>query len=165
MIGEELFEAASEVLSLCNRHRFKLVTAESCTGGMIAAAFTATSGSSVVFDRGYVTYSNRAKIDDIGVPAELIEEHGAVSEHVARAMAEGAIKTAGVDIGLAVTGVAGPTGGTLQKPVGLVHIAVAHRDGKCLHRECRYGPIGRGEVRRLSALATLALAKELLSRF
>jgi nicotinamide-nucleotide amidase len=165
MIGEELFEAASEVLSLCNRHRFKLVTAESCTGGMIAAAFTTTSGSSVVFDRGYVTYSNRAKIDDIGVPAELIDEHGAVSEPVARAMAENAIKTAGVDIGLAVTGIAGPTGGTPQKPVGLVHIAVAHRGGKCLHRECRYGPIGRGEVRRLSALATLALAKELLSQF
>jgi nicotinamide-nucleotide amidase len=165
MSGEELFEAASEVLSLCNRHRFKLVTAESCTGGMIAAAFTTTSGSSVVFDRGYVTYSNRAKIDDIGVPADLIEEHGAVSEPVARAMAEGAIKTARVDIGLAVTGIAGPTGGTPQKPVGLVHIAAAHRDGKCLHRECRYGQIGRGEVRRLSALATLALAKELLLQF
>ena len=165
MIGEELFEAASEVLNLCNRHRFKLATAESCTGGMIAAAFTTMSGSSVVFDRGYVTYSNRAKIDDIGVPAKLIEKHGAVSEAVACAMAEGAIKTAEVDIALAVTGVAGPTGGTPQKPVGLVHIAVAHRSGQCLHRECRYGPIGRGEVRRLSALATLALAKELLLQF
>ncbi len=165
MTGAELFEAAAEVLSLCGRHRFMLVTAESCTGGMIAAAITATSGSSLVFERGYVTYSNRAKIDDIGVPAELIEKHGAVSEEVARAMAEGAIKAADVDIGLAVTGIAGPTGGTPQKPVGLVHIAVAHRDGKCLHRECRYGPIGRGEIRRLSALATLALAKELLLQF
>ncbi len=165
MSNGELFEAAGEVLGLCGRHRFKLVTAESCTGGMIAAAITATSGSSAVFDRGYVTYSNRAKIDDIGVPAELIEKHGAVSEEVARAMAAGAIKTAEVDIGLAVTGIAGPAGGTPQKPVGLVHIAVAHRGGKCLHRECRYGPIGRGEIRHLSSLATLALAKELLLQF
>jgi nicotinamide-nucleotide amidase len=163
MTGAELFEAASEVLGLCGRHRFKLATAESCTGGMIAAAFTASSGSSVVFDRGYVTYSNAAKIADLGVPAGLIEQHGAVSEEVARAMAEGACERAEVNIALAVTGIAGPTGGTPQKPVGLVHIAVAHRGGRTLHRECRFGPIGRGEVRRLSAMATLALAKELLS--
>lgn len=165
MTGAEMFEAASEVLGLCGRHRFRLVTAESCTGGLIAAAFTTASGASLVFDRGYVTYSNAAKISDIGVPAELIDEYGAVSEQVARAMAQGAINTANVDIGLAVTGIAGPTGGTPQKPVGLVHIAVAHRDGKILHRECRYGPIGRGDVRQLSAMATLALAKELLLSF
>jgi nicotinamide-nucleotide amidase len=165
MTSAEMFEAASEVLGLCSRHRFRVVTAESCTGGMIAAAFTATSGSSLVFERGYVTYSNNAKIEDIGVPAELIEEHGAVSEQVAHAMAFGAIKKAKADIGLSVTGIAGPTGGTPQKPVGLVHITAAHRDGKLLHRECRFGPIGRGEVRRLSAMATLALAKELLLQF
>lgn len=164
MSGAELFEAASEVLGLCGRHRFRLATAESCTGGMIAAAFTATSGSSVVFDRGYVTYSNAAKISDLGVPAALIDQKGAVSEEVARAMAECAIEKANVDIALAVTGVAGPTGGTPQKPVGLVHVAAAHRGGKTLHRECRFGPIGRGEVRRLSAMATLALAKELLTQ-
>lgn len=163
MSGAELFEAASEVLGLCGRHRFRLATAESCTGGMIATAFTAAPGSSTVFDRGYVTYSNAAKITDLGVPAALIDQRGAVSEEVARAMAECAIEKANVDIALAVTGVAGPTGGTPQKPVGLVHIAVAHRGGKTLHRECRFGPIGRGEVRRLSALATLALAKELLT--
>jgi nicotinamide-nucleotide amidase len=163
MTGAELFEAASEVLGLCGRHRFRLATAESCTGGMIAAAFTASSGSSVVFDRGYVTYSNASKIADLGVSAGLIEQYGAVSEEVARAMGDGAIERADVNIALAVTGIAGPTGGTPQKPVGLVHIAVAHRGGKMLHRECRFGPIGRGEVRRLSAMATLALAKELLS--
>jgi nicotinamide-nucleotide amidase len=165
MISEELFEAASEVLGLCGRHKFKLATAESCTGGLIAAALTSSPGSSNVLDRGYVTYSNAAKIADLGVPAELIEEKGAVSEEVARAMAKGAIKAANVDVALSVTGVAGPGGGTPQKPVGLVHIAVAHRDGKVLHRECRYGPIGRGEVRRLSALAALALMKELLGQF
>ncbi len=162
MTGAEMFEAASEVLSLCGRHRFRLVTAESCTGGLIAAAFTTTSGSSIVFDRGYVTYSNAAKISALGVPTELIEQFGAVSEEAARARAKGAIEDANVDIALAVTGIAGPTGGTPQKPVGLVHIVVAHRGGKTLHRECRYGPIGRGEVRNLSAMATLALARELL---
>lgn len=165
MISEELFEAAAEILSLCSRHKFKLVTAESCTGGLIAAALTSSPGSSNVLDRGYVTYSNAAKIADLDVAVELIENHGAVSEEVARAMAKGAAETANVDVALAVTGIAGPGGGSPQKPVGLVHIAVAHRGGKMLHRECRYGPIGRGEIRRLSALATLALMKELLGQF
>jgi nicotinamide-nucleotide amidase len=140
VISNELFETASEVLGLCGGRALKLVTAESCTGGLIAAALTATPGSSNVLDRGYVTYSNAAK----------------------HAMALGAIEAADVDLALSVTGIAGPGGGTPQKPVGLVHIAVAHRGGKILHRECRYGNIGRGEVRRLSALAALALMKELI---
>lgn len=164
-MNEEMFEAAAEVLSLCGRHHFRLVTAESCTGGLIAAALTATSGSSTVFERGYVTYSNAAKIGDIGVDPRLIENFGAVSEEVARAMAQGAIEAAEVDVALSVTGIAGPTGGSSQKPVGLVHIAAAHRDGKILHREYRYGPIGRGDIRHLSAMAALSLAKELLQQF
>jgi nicotinamide-nucleotide amidase len=148
MISNELFEAASEVLGLCGGRNLKLVTAESCTGGLIAAAMTASPGSSNVLDRGYVTYSNAAKHADLGVPAELIEKKGAVSEEVA----------------LSVPGVAGPGGGTPQKPVGLVYIAAAHRGGKVIQRECRYGNIGRGEVRRLSALAALALMKELIAQ-
>lgn len=164
MISVELFEAASEVLGLCGGRGLTLATAESCTGGLIATALTATPGSSKVLDRGYVTYSNAAKVADLGVPADLIQQKGAVSEEVARAMAEGAIAAAGVDLALSVTGIAGPDGGTPQKPVGLVHIAVAHRGGKSLHRECRYGNIGRGEVRRLSALAALALMKELIGQ-
>jgi len=164
MISVELFEAASEVLSLCGGRGLTLATAESCTGGLIAAALTASPGSSKVLERGYVTYSNTAKVADLGVPADLIQQKGAVSEEVARAMAEGAIAAAGVDLALSVTGIAGPDGGTPQKPVGLVHIAVAHRGGKSLHRECRYGNIGRGEVRRLSALAALALMKELIGQ-
>jgi len=164
VISNELFEAASEVLGLCGGRGLKLATAESCTGGLIAAALTATPGSSRVLDRGYVTYSDAAKAADLGVPSDLIKNKGAVSEEVARAMAVGAIETAGVDLPLSVTGIAGPDGGTPQKPVGLVHIAVAHRGGKILHRECRYGPIGRGEVRRLSALAALALMKELIGQ-
>ena len=164
MIGTELFEAASEVLALCGGRGLTLATAESCTGGLIAAALTATPGSSKVLDRGYVTYSNAAKAADLGVPAALIQRYGAVSEEVARAMSVGAIERAGVDLALSVTGIAGPDGGTPQKPVGLVHIAAAHRGGKILHRECRYGNIGRGEVRRLSALAALALMKELIGQ-
>jgi len=164
MIGDELFERASEILGLCGGRGFKLATAESCTGGLIAAALTSSPGSSNVLDRGYVTYSNAAKSSDLGVPRNLIDKNGAVSEVVARAMAIGAIEKASVDLALAVTGVAGPGGGTPQKPVGLVHIAVAHRSGKILHRECRYGPIGRGEVRRLSSLAALALMKELIAQ-
>ena len=164
MIDNDLFEAASDVLGLCGGRGLTLATAESCTGGLIAAAITSLPGSSKVLDRGYVTYSDSSKIADLGVPAELIEKNGAVSEEVARAMAVGAIEAANVDVALAVTGVAGPGGGTLKKPVGLVHIAVVHRSGQNLHRECRYGPIGRGEVRRLSALATLVLLKELIAK-
>lgn len=164
MISNELFEAASEVLGLCGGRGLTLATAESCTGGLIAAALTATPGSSRVLDRGYVTYSDASKAAELGVPSDLIKKQGAVSEEVARAMAVGAIEAAGVDLALSVTGIAGPDGGTPQKPVGLVHIAVAHRAGKILHRECRYGNIGRGEVRRLSALAALALMKELIGQ-
>jgi nicotinamide-nucleotide amidase len=164
VISNELFEAASEVLGLCGGRGLTLATAESCTGGLIAAALTATPGSSRVLDRGYVTYSDASKAAELDVPSDLIKKQGAVSEEVARAMAVGAIEAAGVDLALSVTGIAGPDGGTPQKPVGLVHIAVAHRAGKILHRECRYGNIGRGEVRRLSALAALALMKELIGQ-
>ena len=164
MIGDELFERASEILNICGGRGFKLATAESCTGGLISAALTASPGSSNILDRGYVTYSNAAKTADLGVEKALIDKHGSVSEEVSRAMAVGAMEKAKVDVALAVTGVAGPGGGTPEKPVGLVHIAVAHRGGKTLHRECRFGPIGRGEVRRLSALAALKLMKELIAQ-
>jgi nicotinamide-nucleotide amidase len=103
----------------------RLVTAESCTGGMIAAAMTDRSGSSALFERGYVTYSNEAKIEELGVKSETIETYGAVSEETAMEMAEGALKNSHADIALSVTGIAGPNGGTEQKPVGLVYIAVA----------------------------------------
>jgi nicotinamide-nucleotide amidase len=164
MTGDALVEAAAEVLALCDRRGLTLATAESCTGGLIAAALTATPGSSRVLDRGYVTYSNAAKIADLGVPADLIEAKGAVSAEVARAMSAGALHAAGVDLAVSVTGIAGPDGGTPEKPVGLVHIAAAHRAGKALHRACRYGDIGRGEVRRRSALAALALLQELIGQ-
>jgi nicotinamide-nucleotide amidase len=164
MIDAALVSAASEVLDLCVRRGFMLATAESCTGGLVAAALTATPGSSRVLERGYITYSNAAKVADLGVSEALIEENGAVSDEVARAMAKGSVRAAGVDVALSVTGIAGPDGGTPQKPVGLVYIAAAYRSGKVLSREFRYGDIGRGEVRRRSALAALALVKELIGQ-
>jgi nicotinamide-nucleotide amidase len=120
---------AETVLDLCRRRGWKLATAESCTGGMIAAALTDIAGSSDVVERGFVTYSNEAKTDLLGVPAALIVQHGAVSQPVAAAMASGAIAHAPVDVAVSVTGVAGPGGGSAGKPVGLVHFGAARKGG------------------------------------
>lgn len=114
-----------ELSLLLTQKNMRLVTAESCTGGMIAAAITDRSGSSAVFERGYVTYSNEAKIEELGVKSETIETHGAVSEQTAAEMAKGALKNIHADIALSVTGIAGPNGGTKEKPVGLVYIGIA----------------------------------------
>jgi nicotinamide-nucleotide amidase len=108
---------------------WRLATAESCTGGLIAAACTALPGSSDWFERGFVTYSNAAKSEQLGVPAWLIAQHGAVSEPVVRAMAEGALMRSPADVAVAVTGIAGPSGGSADKPVGLVWLATAQRGG------------------------------------
>lgn len=136
-----------------------IVMAESCTGGLIAGALTAIPGSSEAVFGGYVTYSNTAKAAMIGVDPGLIERHGAVSEAVARAMAEGARRTSGADVAIAVTGVAGPGGGTATKPVGLVHFAFA--DGATsLHLERRFGDIGRDDVRMASVRTALELVLE-----
>jgi nicotinamide-nucleotide amidase len=138
-----------------------IVTAESCTGGLIAGALTDVPGSSEAVFGGFVTYDNRAKIGMVGVPPQLIEEHGAVSEPVARAMAEGARHTAGVDIAIAVTGIAGPGGGTEDKPVGLVCFACATADGTAL-RTRHFGDAGRQEVREMTVEAALDLVLECL---
>src|SRR5690606_36133902 len=114
-----------------------MVTAESCTGGLVAAALTSVAGSSAILHGGFVTYANAAKTAMIGVPAALIDRHGAVSEQVARSMAEGARKTAGVDLAIAITGIAGPGGGSDEKPLGLVHFGLATADGTA-HREERF---------------------------
>jgi nicotinamide-nucleotide amidase len=120
---------AAKLLDLYRAKHLRIATAESCTGGMIAAAITDVAGSSDVFERGFVTYSNEAKAQQIGVAPDLIAHHGAVSVHVAREMAAGALKHSTADIAVAVTGIAGPGGGSEAKPVGLVYIAVARRDG------------------------------------
>jgi nicotinamide-nucleotide amidase len=125
MFPAALAVRAEELLAACRQQNIKIATAESCTGGLIAGCLTAVSGSSDVVERGFVTYSNEAKMEMIGVPAELIERVGAVSEEVSRAMAEGALQYSGAQLSLAVTGIAGPGGATEDKPVGLVHLACA----------------------------------------
>jgi nicotinamide-nucleotide amidase len=137
--------------------------AESCTGGLAAACITAVPGSSAVFERGYVTYSNAAKTEMLGVSPALIHEYGAVSEDVARAMARGALAHSRADIAAAITGVAGPDGGSADKPVGLVHIAAARRGGALLHEEMRFGAIGREAVREQSVATAYALVEQLIA--
>jgi nicotinamide-nucleotide amidase len=151
---------AAALLDALRGSRLKLATAESCTGGLIAALFTEIAGSSDVVERGLVTYSNEAKCELLGVPEAMLAQHGAVSEPVARAMAEGALACSHADVAVAVTGVAGPGGGTAAKPVGLVHIAALRKGGEVVHRECRFGDIGRGSIR----LASVEVALQLISR-
>lgn len=162
-MDEETYARAVAVLDAFRARGWTLATAESCTGGLVAGALTEVPGSSDVVDRGFVTYSNAAKMAMIGVPEATLAAHGAVSEATARAMAEGALKAAGVDVAVAITGVAGPGGGSETKPVGLVHFACARRDGTAVHQERRFGEIGRAEVRRLSVLQALDLLRSAAS--
>jgi nicotinamide-nucleotide amidase len=148
---------ARDVLAACRAAGLTLVTAESCTGGMVAAALTDVPGSSDVFERGFVTYSNAAKTELLGVPAELIARHGAVSEPVARAMAEGALARSPAGLAVAVTGVAGPGGGTPAKPEGLVHFACTRRGRATRHLRVEFGALGRAEVRARSVARALAM--------
>ncbi|GAB4174081.1 MAG: CinA family protein [Thalassobaculales bacterium] len=150
---------AAEIVDACRARGLMLATAESCTGGLIAGALTAIAGSSDVVDRGFVTYSNAAKTDMLGVPPRLIAEHGAVSEAVARAMAEGALARSAADIAVAVTGVAGPGGGSAAKPVGLVHLALARR-GAPTRAEHHIFPGDRAAVRQATVERALAMIGE-----
>lgn len=152
-----LINAAEALLEDCRKRNWTLATVESCTGGMVAAALTAIAGSSDVVDRGFVTYTNEAKHEMIGVPMALFASVGAVSEDVARAMAEGALKTAGVDLACGITGVAGPGGGTADKPVGLVHIAAASAD-KTIHERCQFDG-DRHAVRLASAIKAIEMMR------
>lgn len=156
MIGAEILALSHEIVGLATARNLTLATAESCTGGLVAAALTAIEGSSVAFDRGFVTYSNQAKQDLLGVSARSLDEHGAVSEIVAREMAEGARMRAGVDFAVSITGIAGPGGGSETKPVGLVHFALAGPNG-VMHRVERFGAIGRDAVRSASVRVALEL--------
>lgn len=140
-----------------------VVTAESCTGGLVAGLLTAIPGSSAVVERGFVTYSNAAKTESLGVPADLIAANGAVSMAVAEAMAEGALRHAHATVAVAITGIAGPGGGSPDKPVGLVHFGLARRDAPVRHLERRYGDLGRTEIRRLAVSDALALLESVLT--
>jgi nicotinamide-nucleotide amidase len=147
---------AVEIVRILMEKGWMLATAESCTGGMVAAAITDVAGSSAVFDRGFVTYSNAAKTSMLGVPMTLIEQHGAVSKDVAEAMAKGALANSQAHIAIAITGIAGPTGGSAEKPVGLVHFACATAN-TCVHLEKRYGDLGRAKVRKAALHDALQL--------
>ena len=158
---DETLAAATALIKLCIERKLTIATAESCTGGLVAGALTAVAGSSAVVDRGFVTYSNKAKQQVLNVPAKTLRDFGAVSRQTAEAMAHGALAKSGVDLVVAITGIAGPGGGSKDKPVGLVHFAAAARDGTSMHSAMRYGDIGRAEVRHKSVLRALNMLHEI----
>jgi nicotinamide-nucleotide amidase len=147
MLQAHLTELAQQLFAALRARGLVAATAESCTGGLVAGAITDIAGSSEIFDRGFVTYSNESKRDMLGVPEALILAHGAVSADVARAMAEGALAHSRADLAVAITGIAGPGGGSAEKPVGLVHFALARRGAATRHVERRFGPLTRSEIR------------------
>lgn len=157
----ELEEKARAIIAEFTGRGLKVATAESCTGGLIAGALTEIAGSSSVFDRGFVTYSNEAKVEIVGVAAATLLAHGAVSRETAVEMAKGALMHSRADLAVAITGIAGPSGGSAEKPVGLVHLAAATRTGRLLHREMRYGDIGRDAVRLATVITALDLLREI----
>jgi nicotinamide-nucleotide amidase len=161
MADRQTQDAATALLDLCKAKKLMVATAESCTGGLVAGALTDIAGSSAVVERGFVTYTNNAKQQMLGVPADTLKQHGEVSRQTAEAMAKGVLAHSPADLAISVTGIAGPGGGSAEKPVGLVHFTAAARGGRLIHRERRFGDIGRAEVRRLSVLEALAMLIEL----
>jgi nicotinamide-nucleotide amidase len=161
MADDDLIDQARALLDLCRARKLKIAAAESCTGGLLAATLTEIPGSSDVFERGFVTYSNEAKQDMLDVAGTTLDRHGAVSRETAEAMARGALAHADANITVSITGIAGPGGAMPGKPVGLVHFGAAARDGRLMHRERRFGDIGRSQVRRASVAEAMAMLREL----
>lgn len=160
MFADKIRKLAETVLAEARAKQLKIATAESCTGGLVAGALTEIAGSSDVFERGFVTYSNSAKQECLGVIDDTLDKFGAVSASTAIAMAEGAIANSRADVSVAITGVAGPGGGSAEKPVGLVHFAAARRGQATIFELRRFGDIGRREIR----LASVEVALEMLRR-
>ena len=161
LFDKNLTDKAATLLKAAGDKKMRIASAESCTGGLIAALMTEIPGSSVVVGRSFITYSNRAKHEILHVPADLLREHGAVSELVVRAMAQNTFDMTSAHLTVAVSGIAGPGGGSAEKPAGLVHMATCH-EGDVIHIKHEFGDIGRTEVR----LATVDAAMDmLLSRF
>ena len=158
--GGELLQRAERLLQAARAKGLRIATAESCTGGLLAALLTEIPGSSDVVERGFVTYSNQAKTDLVDVPAALIARYGAVSPEVARAMALGALARSAADIAASVTGIAGPGGGSEAKPVGLVELACARRDGGVTLTTQRFGDVGRMQVRLAAVASALTLLEQ-----
>lgn len=161
MFSSDITDLAQAVVAASRRSGLMVATAESCTGGLVAGAITAVAGSSDALDRGFVTYSNAAKAAMLGVAPELIEAHGAVSEPVSRAMAEGAAALSDAEVAVAVTGIAGPGGGSDEKPVGLVHFAATGPQGT-IHQVRQFGDLGREAVRAASVRVALEMLLERL---
>jgi nicotinamide-nucleotide amidase len=159
-IDPALLREAESLLQALRERGLMLATAESCTGGLVAASLAGIAGASDVLERGFVTYTNAAKHEMLGVQTEIFERYGAVSEPCARAMAEGALAHSRAQVTIAVTGIAGPGGGSAEKPVGLVHFAAARSGGPVLHRERRFGNVGRLEIQRLAVLEAFELIAE-----
>jgi nicotinamide-nucleotide amidase len=157
-------QLAERVLAEARKRGLKIATAESCTGGMVSAALTDIAGSSDVFERGFVTYSNDAKQEMLGVAAATIAAHGAVSTQTARAMAEGAIRNSRADIAVAITGVAGPGGGSAEKPVGLVCFAIARKDQATLERRQQFNDGGRTAIRQDATRMALEMLLDAATR-
>ncbi|MFO7477340.1 MAG: CinA family protein [Methyloceanibacter sp.] len=161
-VDDDIMALAVEVLAGCRERGQLIATAESCTGGLLAATMTAIPGCSDCFERGFVTYSNVSKSEMLGVPYWLIEKHGAVSEDVARAMAGGALTHSQADLAVAITGIAGPDGGTPEKPVGLVYFAAGRRDEPIVSERVLFGDLGRTGVQRRSVAQALKMLRALL---
>jgi nicotinamide-nucleotide amidase len=162
MIDAKILAGIPGLITLLEDKRLKVATAESCTAGLVVAALTSASGSAAVVDRGFVTYSNAAKTEMLGVSDALIAKVGAVSEEVARAMAEGALAFSRADIAVSITGIAGPTGGTEQKPVGLVHFGALRRGGEIIHVMKRFPPrLERAGIREAATVEALGLIRRL----
>ena len=164
MFDDEITSAVNRLLDRCKAKKLSVATAESCTGGLVAAAISEISGSSAVLDRGFVTYSNEAKQQMLGVTPATIDVYGAVSTECAAEMAKGALAHAQVDLAVSITGIAGPTGATPGKPIGLVYFCAASRSGRNIAHDRKYGDIGRSQVRRASVLQALAMLQELAEK-
>ena len=164
MFDDTTGAAAERLLDLCKRKKLTLATAESCTGGLVAAALSEIPGSSLVLDRGFVTYSNEAKQQMLGVTPSTIDVYGAVSRECAEEMAKGALAHALVDLAVSITGIAGPTGAVPGKPIGLVYFCAASRSGRVIAHDRKYGGIGRGKVRYQSVLQALAMLHDLAEK-
>lgn len=157
MFPDRLRNLAMLIIDDATQARLRICTAESCTGGLVAALLTDIAGSSKVFERGFVTYSNNAKAEVLGVAGDVLADYGAVSEPVARMMAEGALEASRANIAVSITGIAGPGGGTPMKPVGTVHIACARENRAVIHEQLQLGDVGREQVRLASVETALNL--------
>lgn len=163
LFAKDILDFAASILETCRNRSLVIATAESCTGGLIATCFTEIAGSSDVFDRGFVTYSNAAKQDMLGVKPETLSQYGAVSRQTALEMAQGALAHSKAHISISVTGIAGPGGGSTEKPVGLVHIAIASSQGEITHIEHRFIDLDRSAIRQMTLRSGLEMINQFLT--